>query len=235
MGPMFIWWMATSISISPAISQFSSDLSLFYDETDFDPYVFEELDVVADDLLLWDPLSYYEEDPSELLSFDGCSSDELVWTGDLEWTGKVRRGDACRSEITPSTEEDTIPNPQDLEEKKTSDKSNQLLREGFLHENYLAPPTFSGPGCSNFVAGVLGFTVCDSGNRKDETLTKLLHIKYPTYSLENCKLCTLSVASSYFIQRLPNLTTCISFLTSSPKHTLHLPPNRKSLTDTLPQ
>lgn len=227
---LLVWLITISVFISPVIPQFSSDLSLFYEDPE-GPYPYE-LDVVEnhDSLLLESPYHedfisydgypirdeedlisfldpiYGEEHLPELLSFDGCPSDKLV-SGDFEWTGKVRRGGVCYTD-GPSSTEDTVPNPEDLQEKKTTSETNELLH-GFLFDNYLAPD-FEKGGCSNFAAGIFGYTVCHSGKRKEQSLTNILTLALPTYSLENCRLCR-------FILFIFDQTLSPSFLPHSPK------------------
>jgi hypothetical protein len=178
MRAIFISFIIPSL-LSTAISQ---DPPLFYNTPE--PY---QLDWDAtDSSLLGEPLpledSIVEENPPGLLSSNECSS------GDLGWTGKLRRRQAaCRSEISPSTE-GTNQGPTELEEKKTTDETNSLL-QGLIRDDYQSPPTLEGQGCPSFVAGVLKYTVCATGKRADMSRSNILQLTFLTYSLKNCQLC----------------------------------------------
>lgn len=178
MRSIFLSFIIPSL-ISTVISQ---DLSLFYDDPGTSQIDWDSTDTA----LLEEPLplddSIFDETSPDLLSFNDCSS------GGDGWTGKLRRRQAaCRSQISPSTE-DIYQTPTGLEEKKTTAETNSLI-QGLIRDDYMSPPTFEGMGCPNFVAGVLKYTVCATGKRADMTRSTILQLTFLTYSLKNCELC----------------------------------------------
>ena len=169
-------------SLSIAIS---ADTSLFLDDTD--PLSYELFS--NDDLALGEPL--FEEPPPELLSFDECSSADLGYglTGEIQWTSRMRRrGDACRSEISPPTTDDPDRPPPDAGGTQTINGLNSLFQE-YNIDTYMPPPDYEGLGCQNLWGKVFKYTVCGTGKREDQSYSTELDGMITSFTVKNCQLC----------------------------------------------
>lgn len=169
--------------ISRFLSTISADTSLLFGDTDPLPY-----DLFSDDDLEFGE-ALFEEPPPELLSFDGCSSGDLGYglTGDVEWTSKMRRRDACRSEIAPTTD-DPDRTPPDTSGTQTVNGLNSLFQE-YNIDTYMPPPEFQDLGCQSLWGKVFKYTVCGSGKRDDQSLSAELDVMITSFTVQNCQLC----------------------------------------------